>query len=83
VIAPFRITRQVLADVLWSAIVAVRPTRVVAAENFFLRRQLATYVEPGVKPRPPDMVTRVSLTLLSKLFDWPASLIVVRPETLI
>ena len=29
------------------------------------------------------MATRVSLALLSKLFDWRASLIVVRPETLL
>lgn len=64
-------------------IVALRPTRIVAAENLFLRRQLAMYVERGVKPRRPDVATRVSLALLSKLFDWRDSLIVVRPETLI
>jgi hypothetical protein len=70
VIALLKITRQLLADVLWFAIVAVRPTRVVAAENLFLRRQLAMYVERGVKPRRPDVATRMSLALLSKLFDW-------------
>ena len=63
--------------------VALRPTRIVAAENLFLRRQLAMYVERGVKPRHPDLATRVSLALLSRLFDWRTSLIVVRPETLI
>ena len=82
-IALLNITRQLLADVLWFAIVALRPTRVVAAENLFLRRQLAMYVERGVKPRRPDVATRVSLALLSRLFDWRTSLIVVRPETLI
>src|SRR5215475_12987401 len=61
----------------------MRPTRIVAAENLFLRRQLAMYVERGVKPRRPDVATRVSLALLSKLFDWRTSLVVVRPETLI
>jgi putative transposase len=74
---------QLLADVLRFAIVALRPTRIVAAENLFLRRQLAMYVERGVKPRRPDVATRVSLTLLSKLFGWCTSLAVVRPETLI
>jgi hypothetical protein len=83
VIALLEITRRLLADVLWFVIVAFRPTRVVAAENLFLRRQLAMYVERGVKPRRPDVATRVSLALLSRLFDWRASLIVVRPETLI
>jgi hypothetical protein len=83
VIALFKISCQLLADVLWFVIVALRPTRDVAAENLFLRRQLAMYVERGARPRRPDVATRVSLALLSKLFDWRASLLVVRPETLI
>ena len=70
-------------DVLRFVIVALRPTRAVAAENLFLRRQLAMYVERGVKPRRPDVATRVSLALLSRLFDWRTSVVVVRPETLI
>jgi len=74
---------QLLVDVLRLVIVAVRPTRAVAAENLFLRRQIAMYVERGVKPRRPDVATRVSLALLSRLFDWRTSLVVVRPETLI
>ena len=82
-IALLEVARQLLADVLRFAIVALRPTRVVAAENLFLRRQLAMYVERGVKPRRPDVATRVSLALLSRLFDWRTSLVVVRPETLI
>lgn len=81
--ALLKITRQFLADVLWFVIVALRPTRVVTAENLFPRRQLAMYVERGAKPRRPDLATRVSLALLSRLFDWRASLVVVRPETLI
>ena len=39
VIALLKITRQLLTDVLWFDIVALRPTSVVAAENLFLRRQ--------------------------------------------
>jgi hypothetical protein len=70
VIALLDVARQLLADVLRFAIVALRPTRVVAAENLFLRWQLAMYIERGVKPRRPDVATRVSLALLSSLFDW-------------
>ena len=77
------VARQLVADVLRFAIVALRPTQIVAAENLFLRRQLAMCIESGVKPRRPDVATRVSLALLSRLFDWRTSLIVVRPETLI
>jgi hypothetical protein len=80
VIALLDAARQLLADVLRFAIVALRPTRVVAAENLFLRRQLAMYVERGVKPRRPDVATRASLVLLSRLFDWRTSLTVARPE---
>jgi hypothetical protein len=53
VIALLDIGRQLLAEVLGFALVALCPTRVVAAENLFLRRQLAMYVERGVKPRVP------------------------------
>ncbi len=53
------------------------------AENLFLRRQLALYQERGVKPRRVDAATRVSLALLSRLFNWRDALVVVWPETLI
>jgi Homeodomain-like domain len=49
----------------------------------FLRRQLALYVERGVQPRRIDAATRVSLALLSRLFQWRSALVVVRPQTLI
>ena len=41
VIALLEVAGQLLADVVRFAIVALRPTRIVAAENLFLRRQLA------------------------------------------
>jgi hypothetical protein len=82
VISLLDVARQVLAEMLRFAIVAVRPTR-VAAEKLFLRRQLAMYVERGVKPGRSDFATRLTVFLLSRLFDWRTSLVVVRPETLI
>jgi putative transposase len=53
------------------------------AENLFLRGQLALYQERGVKPRRIDAATRVTLTLLSRWFDWRSALLVVRPDPLI
>ena len=44
---------------------------------------MALYTERCIKPRRIDPVTRVRLTLLSKLFDWRDALVVVRPETLL
>jgi putative transposase len=62
---------------------AFRSTRSIKAENLFLRRQLALYVERRVKPRRIDLVTRISLTLLSRFFDWRNAVVIVRPETMI
>jgi putative transposase len=36
-----------------------------------------------VKPHRVDAATRISLAWLSRLFDWRAALVVVRPETLV
>jgi putative transposase len=83
VIALVRILLQLLADALGFAVLALRPRRSLEAENLFLRRELALYQERGVKARRVDATTRVSLALLSRLFDWRDALVVVRPETLI
>jgi len=61
----------------------LRSEDVLAAENLFLRKQLALYRERGVKPRPTDPAMRLTMTLLSKRFDWRNALIVVQPETLV
>jgi hypothetical protein len=61
----------------------VRSNRSIKAENLFLRRQLALYIERGVKPCRIDLATRIGLTLLSRFFNWRDALVVVRPETLI
>lgn len=65
---------------LW---LTLRPTSAVEAENLFLRRQLALYIERGVKPRRIDAITRIALTVLSGFFAWRDALVVVRPETLL
>lgn len=48
-----------------------------------LRRQLALFRERGIKPRPIDAATRISLALLSRCCDWRSCLTIVRPETVI
>lgn len=53
----------------------------LAAENLFLRKQLALYQERHVKPRRATHATRFTLVWLSQWFDWPAALVVVHPET--
>ena len=72
-----------ICDALLWLRLTLRSTRAIQAENLFLRRQLSLYIERGIKPRRIDPVTRVRLTLLSKLFQWRDALVVVRPETLL
>ena len=82
-IALARIVVRLLADLAGLVVLSLRPRRSVEAENLFLRRELALYRERGVRPRRVDAAMRVSLALLSRLFDWCDALVVVRPETLI
>jgi putative transposase len=69
-----------LATFLW---LFLRPQSTLAAENLFLRKQLAMFQERKVKPRRPNTPARIVLVLLSKLFNWRDSLVVVQPRTLV
>ena len=55
----------------------------LVAENLFLRKQLVFYREHKVRPRRMTDVARLSLVLLSQLFDWKKALVIVKPDTLI
>jgi hypothetical protein len=74
---------RLVEDALRWLVLLCRSTKSLEAENLFLRRQLALYIERGVKPRRLDVATRVSLVVLSKLFDWRSALVVMQPATLI
>ena len=72
-----------LEDVLAFVRLGLRSQTQLAAENLFLRKQLALYQERRIKPRRPDPATRVALVLLSRWLDWRSMLTVVQPDTLI
>src|SRR5205823_14943474 len=55
----------------------------LVAENLFLRRQLAVYLERKVKPYRASDGTRLILVLLSRMFAWRQALTIVKPDTLI
>ena len=74
---------HIACDLLRLVSAAGRSHRQLAAENLFLRKQLALYVERQVKPRRADDATRIALVALSWLIDWRRLLTVVKPETLI
>jgi len=62
---------------------AVRSHAQLAAENLFLRNQLALYLDRQVKPRRADDATRIAPVALAWLVDWRHILTVVKPDTLI
>jgi putative transposase len=55
----------------------------LAAENLFLRKQLALYRERGIKPRRATHATRIALMVLARWFDGRQALVIVQPATLI
>jgi transposase InsO family protein len=55
----------------------------LAAENLFMRKQLALYQERQVKPRRATNATRLTLLWLGQWFDWRRALGMVKPETFI
>ena len=70
-----RIFLQLIADFVVYLGLLIRPRKAIAAENLFLRRQLALYQERKVDPRRIDPATRITLALLSRLFNWRDALI--------
>jgi putative transposase len=72
-----------VGDILQFALSMLQARGQLAAENLFLRKQLALYLERQVKPRRAEDATRLTLVALSRLIDWRQLLTVVKPETLI
>jgi transposase InsO family protein len=78
-----RVFVGVASDVLTLIVSFLRSSSAIRAENLVLRRQLARYIERGIKPRRVDHATRVSLALFTRMFDWRTAVVNVRPATLV
>ena len=65
-----RIVVALVSDAFRLVLLLSRPSAEIHAENLVLRKQLAQYIERGVKPRRIDPATRISLALLTRMFDW-------------
>jgi putative transposase len=61
----------------------LRPSPALAAENLFLRKQLALYQERQMKPRRATHMTRLGFIWLARWFNWRPALPLVQPATLI
>lgn len=62
---------------------SLQPRCTLAAENLFLRKQLALYLERQVEPRRPRAAAKLTLVLLSRLFPWRPALTIVKPDTFV
>ena len=70
-------------DVVRFLRLCLRPAPVLAAENLFLRKQLALYQERHIKPRRATDATRLALVWFAHCFDWRQALAIVQPATFI
>jgi putative transposase len=72
-----------LVDALRYLGLCLRSPAALAAENLFLRKQLALYQERDIKPKRVTYATRITLMWLARRFDWRQALAVVQPATFI
>ena len=70
---------HLLLDAMKFIRLSLRPHCALAAENLFLRKQLALYLERKMKPRGVTDASRLTLVLLSRLFAWRRALTIVQP----
>ena len=61
-------------DALQFLLLGTRSSAALKAENIFLRKQLALYLEREAKSRRATDATRLSMVLLSRLFAWQNAL---------
>jgi putative transposase len=63
---------NLFADLLRFFVLSLRFESSLAAENLFLRKQLALYQERRIKPRRTSHPTRLTLLWLSRWFNLQA-----------
>jgi putative transposase len=73
----------VASDVLRLVVLFLRSSSALRVENLVLRKQLASYIERGVKPRRVGHAARVGLALFSRFCDWRDAMVIVQPSTIV
>jgi hypothetical protein len=74
--------RTILSDCLSFFANIGRPRLALAAENLFLRKQLALFREREKKALLTTPADRFVLSKLARWFDWRSALVIVKPATL-
>src|SRR3954464_4341253 len=75
--------RTILSDGLSLFAAVSRRRTALAAENLFLRKQLALFREREKRALPTTPADRFVFSKIARCFDWRSALIVVKPATLI
>jgi transposase InsO family protein len=70
-------------DLVHLLVLVSRSRRALAAENLFLRKQLALFQERKLKPHRADDSTRLLMVILGRMFSWRDALVNVKPDTFI
>jgi putative transposase len=73
----------VVSDCISFCGTGLRSRTALAAENLFLRKQLALFQEREKKAAPTTAADRFVLSKLARFFDWRSALVIVKPATLI
>jgi putative transposase len=71
----------VACDLVRLLLLVSRSRRALAAENLFLRKQLALFHERKVKPHRAHDSTRLVMVILGRMFSWRDALVNVQPDT--
>src|SRR5260370_16857412 len=74
---------SVARDLVHLLVLVSRSRRALAAENLFLRKQLALFQERKRKPHRADDSTRLLMVILGRMFSWRDALVNVKPDTFI
>ena len=78
------VTLQILfSDCVNFCAAGLRSRTALAAENLFLRKQLALFQEREKKATPTTAADRFVFSKLTRFFDWRNALVIVKPATLI
>src|SRR5215831_14963960 len=72
---------SVACDLVRLLVLVPRSRSALAAENLFLRKQLALFQERKVKPHRAHDSTRLVMVILGRMFSWRDALVNVKPDT--
>jgi hypothetical protein len=73
----------VISDCIGFACGLLRNRTALVAENLFLRKQLALFLEREERARQTTAADRFIFAKLARLFGWGSALVIVKPATLI